>query len=233
MSRGGDFSLQDFFGAMLGRVSQGVRPDDEITRYYARLVQRVAMHALNEWSAISAARIPCQMLEEQPSGAKVACRHVAGGSCMVCRHLVCLDHAMISPTNGSLVCMACLQGFTTASDRTATPPNDPANGPQKRSARRKRKQSNDTSHGAKKNGFHDVQLTMHLGVLGLAPPSSVQEVKKAFRARSAKVHPDRFSQASPSERARAETIYKQLSQSYHWLLEHYENAPRAASGGAP
>lgn len=65
---------------------------------------------------------------------------------------------------------------------------------------------------------HDPARARALRVLGLDDGANREAVRRAFRARALKLHPDRFPGASASERAHLMRRFAELSAAYHALV---------------
>ncbi len=73
-----------------------------------------------------------------------------------------------------------------------------------------------------------MELDRAYEVLSLPYGSSLDEVKKAFRAEAQINHPDRFSNSSDDVKKRAEERFKLINEAYQVINEHYE-----VNGGKP
>jgi hypothetical protein len=207
-------NLESFFQSVVGRMAQGVRPNDPVSRMYAVMLRRYAEHALSQWSAISASGLRCAILTRNdnpmrgPAG-QVACTMPAAGPCIACGNLVCLRHALASADDGSLFCKACVQHHTGAGFA------DPEPGPGPGAA---------ADSEPEPPGTQEVLREQYLDRLGLPPTATLADVKRQFKQLSRKFHPDVLRREPPARRAQLEARYKGMTQAYHWLIEHYAEA---------
>lgn len=154
--------MQVLIGQIVGRFAQGVRPDDPITKRYLAVLAKLAQQALSQWSAVSAAGIRCNVqLLHRRSGHKRHCGELAAGICVVCSTATCIDHALVSPRDGRIVCESCVITVSNA----YVPPRGAPN--------------------------HEAHLrAQHLRTLQLDADASQDEIKQAFRELARKHHPD-------------------------------------------
>jgi hypothetical protein len=157
-------NIEQLIGHVAGRFAQGMRPDDPSTRRYAEALKNLAEHALTKWLAVSAAGMVCgSELRHKRTGAAKRCGAPAAGSCVVCNRATCIDHAMVSPSDGRLICHGCVMAV--ASSYSGQP--DEA-----------RAQSEARIRGA-------------LRTLGLEPGATVDEIRAAHKELAKRHHPDR------------------------------------------
>lgn len=197
--------FEQLIGNFVGRVAQGVRPGDPIARHYTRILGQLGTHVLARWSAVSAAGIDCTLIHVQ-GDVHTRCAMPAAGPCTNCGHMICLEHAMLSPPTGSLLCLGCVQRVPRSASRpqSAGPPPPP--------------------HGAPATAGVAVQRQQYLAVLGLEPGASHDEVKARFRKLSKKHHPDTLGDVTPEVRRQAEARFKQMAEAFNWLRQNDQEA---------
>lgn len=96
--------LEQLIGHVAARAAQGMRGDDRVSKFYARVVASFGRHVIVRWSAVGAAGVRCNI---EVVGNK-RCGLPAAGACMLCTCMSCLEHAHASVGDGSIVCHACV-----------------------------------------------------------------------------------------------------------------------------
>lgn len=125
------------------------------------------------------------------------CGNPAISACTICNMPTCLTHAGIM-ADGSVFCTECIMAAIPEDRR---PPPRQAQPPKKPPEKNLR------------------QLTdMHLRVLGLKEPSSIEEIKQSFKQLALKYHPDR---AQNGKKESATKKFLQVKESYEWLVANY------------
>lgn len=187
-------NFETLIGHIAGRVAQGMRPDDVVTKRYMAVLTKLAEHALTKWSASSAAGIRCAVeLRRKRTGVRERCGQPAAGSCVVCGKATCIDHAMVSVKDGSLMCEGCV--VAVASTYASA-------GPQA---------------AAEQSRERDVSIG-HLSTLGLPEGATLEQIKSAYRELAKRHHPDR---KSGDAKKRAEQRLKEINEAYSWLSRQY------------
>lgn len=186
---------------------------ERATAYGAELMQWVSSvqrNGLVKWAPVMAARLPCSCFRHAPGGGVMRCPKTALAPCLVCREVVCLEHAVIAP-NADVCCVRCIDAMAERSLREqaqgAPPPwytRDP------RPAR-------GAPPPADPPGVHEAERERCLRLLGLERGASAEELHRVFRRVSAKLHPDRHPE---HKRAAAEQKYKKVSAAYAFLKDH-------------
>lgn len=189
---------------VVSRIAQGVRPNDPVTMHYSQLLRQFGEHVLSRWSAVSASGVRCTLAVVHGE-ARTACTLPAAGPCIACGHMVCVGHAMASPTSGALVCLACVQQVPGV--RNAPPPPHAADEPVDASV--------------------EQLAAQHLRTLGLPPGAGLPQIKRRFRELSKTHHPDKLRGASRAEHEAAEAKYKAMTEAFNWLLKHYQEQQAA------
>lgn len=110
---------------------------------------------------------------------RAVCDAPAIGACLVCRHTTCLGCALVD-AKGNIACVPCLNELLRSK---GSAPSEPKT--------------------------DDEVLVMHLGRLGLKPPSTLTAVNKAFR-NLAKQHPDHGGNSAE---------FARITASHAWLKE--------------
>lgn len=189
----------DLLQHLIGRVAQGLRPDDAISRHYARLMGDFGRHALMRWVATSQVGLGCRLVLVQ-GGMRHACPHPAAGACIACGHPVCLDHAFASPQDGNLICRACVQRVGPAAAGAQPPPS------------------------AAPPAADDPERLRALAQLDLRPGATPAEIKRRFRELSKDYHPDTLRGLPEEEREAREARYRQITAAYTYLTQTEEAA---------
>lgn len=185
-------NIEQLVTHLAGRIAQGMRPSDEVSRRYLDALRRLGEHALTKWSAASAAGIQCGVeVRQRRNGATHRCGAPAAGSCVVCSKPTCIDHALVSVADGRIICDGCV--VAVASHYGSPPP-----------PRRPKDQG---------------EAYAKLRVLGLAPGATLGEIKFAHRTLVKRYHPDGKIGRNAE---RAEAKMKQINAAYSWLLAHYQ-----------
>lgn len=71
--------------------------------------------------------------------------------------------------------------------------------------------------GSSSNPFQFESKDKYYTVLGVEPGASQDDIKKAYRKAAMKYHPDKYSNASESERKAAEEKFKEINEAYNKL----------------
>lgn len=194
--------LEEMLGMVMGRLAQGLRGDDPVSRFYLESLQRLLRHTMGHWSAVSASRLRCTIeIPAQGRGHVHACPRPAAGPCGACGQLVCIAHAMVSPQTPVLLCATCAsRAFPKLAPtwRGAARPVAAA-APVEREIRQQ-----------------------HLRTLGLTEDASTEDIREAQRRHARRHHPDR--QRDPKKRLAAEKRMKAINEAASWLLRHEEAA---------
>jgi hypothetical protein len=154
--------MQVLIGQIAGRLAQGMRPDDPVTKRYLAVLAQLGQQALGKWAAVSAAGIRCNVqLLHRRSGHRRHCGEMAAGICVVCSVATCIDHALVSPRDGRIICESCVM---TVSNAHVPSPESPV---------------------------RDQHLrAKHLRTLQLDEDADADEIKHAYRELARKHHPD-------------------------------------------
>jgi hypothetical protein len=182
--------IEEILGHVAGRFAQGIRPDDQVSKYYGGVVARYARHIVAVWGAASAAGIRCSVVVAGPVPQR--CGGPAAGSCLVCAGAACLEHSHAAVHDGSLVCHACV-GRAQREFGIVGPPKAAAGGP-------------------------DPQRQACLKRLGLRPGVSINDIKARYRKVARERHPDRAK--GEAQRRQFEEEIKEINQAYEWLVKH-------------
>lgn len=177
--------LDAFFANMFSRATAGIE-SPEVQRYLGAL-GRLTEVALTRWRAVSESGALCQCGR---------CGEPAINGCMLCRGLTCLDHALVSPATGDVVCAKCVGGIPRAANGGGPPPAP--------------------------NGVpYEQQRRAHLKTLGLPPSATAEDVRVRFRELALKCHPDRVPAA---RKAAAHKRFVKYSEAFEWLKRNSREA---------
>jgi hypothetical protein len=99
-------SFQQLIGAVVGTIGSDVKSGSPQTSHYVRYVSAMVEQALSRWGTVSAAGVRCGLEVRRPDGGTGLCGLPAIAACCVCGKTVCLDHAMVSPSE--VVCASCI-----------------------------------------------------------------------------------------------------------------------------
>lgn len=163
--------VEELLGHAAGRLAQGMRPGDRISKYYATVVGRYGRHVVALWGAASAAGIRCSVEVVGPGPAR--CGGPAAGSCLVCAGSACLEHSHASVRDGSLICHACV-------------------------GRSQREFG--VVPAAAPRGSGAMRLVC-LRRLGLREGASIHDIKAKYRKIARERHPDRAPEGAEREKA--------------------------------
>lgn len=197
--------IEDMLGMLMGRLAQGLRGDDPVSRFYLESLQRLFRHTVGNWSAVSATGLRCSVdLPADPRrGHSRSCPLPAAGPCAQCDKLVCLAHAMVTPQSPVLLCATCVaRQFPKIAGtwpRAAGRPSD-FRAPDATAELRQK----------------------HLRTMGLGPEATTDEIREAQRRHARRHHPDR--QRDAKKRLAAEKRMKAINEAASWLLRHEEAA---------
>lgn len=193
-------NLDEMFQHVVGRVAQGIRPNDPVTVHYARLMRAFGEHVLGKWSAVSASGLRCALAHVSPQGVRTPCQGPAAGPCVACGTMVCVHHAFTNPTDGSLLCYGCVGKVAPRRTNPEPPPPPPGPDPAASSA---------------------AQRIAYLEVLGLPADAQMRQIKARFRQLSKTHHPDLF---EPAKRQEAAVVYKRMTEAFNWLMQQEREA---------
>ena len=216
-------SFSQFLGAVVGTIGADARlGGNPQTNHYVRYVSSMIESALARWSAVSGAGVRCGLEVHRPEGGTGLCGLPAISTCCVCGKTVCLDHAMVSPTE--VICASCVvvakarfaasrpsggQG-TPGGDRGRTfgfvdpndaPPPPPPSGPHATSA--------DERKAA-------------LKVLRLKVGATEDEIRSAYKKLAFENHPDRAK--SDRERVAKHKRLNEINRAYDTLTKQKKAA---------
>lgn len=214
--------LREILLGVGAQVAQNARIGDPTAEAYVRRVGSFLQHA-SKWAAVSNAGIKCDV-HTRSNGGVHPCAQPAISACVVCRQPVCYGHGMISPSDGTVICFACVGEAQTR--RHEDPPKE-APDPSTQCICRT---FNSLDPRCPVHGFanappfqsdpdEDVLCRKHLRRLGLTGEASWLQIRAAHKALAKEHHPDRFKGA---ERARREKKLKQINESFEWLKRHQE-----------
>ena len=190
------FDVSQILTALGSQVAQQVNTEHPHADKYVHLLGRLMAHAAR-WQAVSATGISCITRFRNPIGETMTCVEPAISGCVVCSQAVCLNHAMVSPRDGTAVCFSCVgQAQARAKKARAEQPPSPKSetGPSYASLRRK-----------------------HLRVLGLQDPAENAEIHAAYKTLAFKHHPDR---ATASRKAASAKKLAKINVAYAWLTSN-------------
>lgn len=205
----GALGLGGIFSQVVSAFAPQVRATDPFTNSVIQWAAKLQSHAVGRWKGVAAAGYTCVVKDS--SGGHPLCGGPAAGMCQFCRQSTCLRHAAVAP-NGSIACIGCLNDLLKAKTQGAPAPpgGDPFapgdNGapPGARPADAPPPNRERTTASARKT---------YLGVMGLKPGATMDDVKKAFRTFSGpqKGHPDKGGDPA---------TYKRWTEAMSWLKKH-------------
>jgi hypothetical protein len=207
--------------SLAAQAAQGVRtntPADGYVQAAAKLME----HA-SRWSAVSASGLKCSITMVTPQSNHVRCVTPAIGVCVVCDNPVCFGHAMISPSNGDMVCYGCIARMTGASPnpKQETPPKTADASPQCNCQEPWKLSPQCPVHGRQSNDDLGRMRRKHLRALELDEDADWEDVQFAYKQLVKKHHPDRH---PPTRKKRQESRIKKINAAFTWLKKHYEEA---------
>lgn len=195
---------RELLSQLLGWFGGRVRTDDPLLTSVLQWASRMQEHVFGRWHRVALSGTACQI--PAPHGAP--CVHPAVSLCHTCGRPTCIEHAAPA-ISGELWCLPCLVEATRfLRGRPRPAPAEP--GPRRAAPPPPRGQGDELRALRKQ----------HLRRLGLGEGASPDEVKAAFRRLGHKHHPDRFASAGADKRAAAAARFSQITESYHWLVEH-------------
>jgi hypothetical protein len=192
-----EFDLGQIFAAFVPASARGGSEGQD--NRYLQAIGRLMVHAVR-WQAVSATGIKCA-LHFQANGTQHLCAEGAIAGCVVCARPVCLEHAMVSPSDGNVVCFACVgeaqqaRGVGPGQQGQQSVPGNPS--------------------------AEDERLRC-LGVLGLDADATSVEISAAYKALAFAHHPDRAGTAAKKKAASRRMV--KINEAYSWLVNNKKRA---------
>lgn len=206
------------------QMAQNVRTGNPTTEAYARGAASLMQHA-SKWSAVAASGIKCSVHTRTPLGDIRPCSQPAISACVVCQQPTCFHHGMISPSDGAVICFACVGAAQQRRQEEGPPLEESDPGIQCICRDPGSLDPRCPVHGGPRYGGAPQQddetklRRKFLRRLGLMQHASWSQIRAAHKALILENHPDRFQGA---EKRKRERKVKLINEAFQWLKQYEE-----------
>lgn len=212
-------SFSQLIGAVVGTIGSDVKAGNPQTSHYVRYVSAMVEQALARWGAVSAAGVRCGLEVHRPDGGTGLCGLPAISACCVCGKTVCLDHAMVSPSE--VVCASCIvvakARFAASRQASGGQPGGDRGRPFGFVDPNEHEQPASSDHEVNRDEIRAALRTLRLKV-----GATSDEVRAAYKKLAFENHPDRA--RSDRERAAKQKRLNEINRAYDVLTKQRKAA---------
>lgn len=156
--------LEELLSGIAGRIAGGDVSPSPVAKHYLSVMGRFSAMAV-KWAAVSSSGARCNLTVSTSRPGIFRCGVAAAGVCSSCAKFTCIEHAMVSPRTGSLVCEACIMLL---------------------------RRPIETEQKAADVGLSEPVLRLgYLHILGLRDGATMDEIRSAYRRLAKENHPDK------------------------------------------
>lgn len=208
--------------SLVAQAAKGVHTDTSAD-YYVQAVGRMMEHA-SRWSAVSESGLKCSIRVTTPLQKQVRCVSPAIAACVACENPVCFSHALISPSNGDMICYGCVARLMGTSPHPQQQPRrsrraGATSAPQCTCATPWQLDPTCVVHGRASSDEIARTRRKHLRTLDLDEDADWEDIQFAYKQLAKKHHPDKH---PPSRQKRQVSRIKKINAAFAWLKKQYQ-----------